>query len=344
MPVGPKLLLVAGALALAGCITPHSMTLGQMAAGVGRGATEVGVFTGFQYGEQLNPAVAGVDAAGDPTSTQAKTRAFGLPSAEANLQYGFSDQVGLNVHASPAGLQPGLKLTLNKSKVANVALLPALGVGYASVLQSTYVAGIDGQQVEGARTTNTSFTFLVGLKFLFSHRSGFYAGVGYDLLLNNAVLTTANSATTDRAESRVFTLQHQIMAAVGLDISFGLVHLRPEVAFAVMPGIAQTSTALSGSTPGTPVTNSGGFGWALFPGFSLAVATPVKPRSEADEEEEDRAKRDGEGEDEAADENENPKIKARARRNAAEGAPKKRGRDEDEDEEKPKPRKTDDDD
>lgn len=342
-PVTMKWLVTAGALALVGCITPHSMALGQLAAGVGRGATEVGVFTGLQYGEQLNPAVAGVDVAGDPTSTQTRTRAFGLPSAEANLQYGFSDQVGLNVHASPAGLQPGLKLTLNKSRVANVALLPAVGVGYSSVLSSNYVAGVDGQQVEGPRTATTSFTFVAGLKLLFSHRSGFYAGVGYDLLLHNAVASTANSATTDWQETRTFTLEHQLMAALGIDIAFGLVHLRPEIAFAVMPGISQTLTSVTGTTPSS-VTNGGGFGWALFPGFSLAVATPVKPKSEAEEEEEDRPKRDAEGEDESSDENENPKIKARARRNAAEGEPRKRGHDDDEDDEKPQRRKTDDDD
>lgn len=224
-----------------------------------------------------------------------------------------------------------------------MALLPAVGVGYSSVLSSNYVAGVDGQQVEGPRTATTSFTFVAGLKLLFSHRSGFYAGVGYDLLLHNAVASTANSATTDRQETRTFTLEHQLMAALGIDIAFGLVHLRPEIAFAVMPGISQTLTSVTGTTPSS-VTNGGGFGWALFPGFSLAVATPVKPKSEAEEEEEDRPKRDAEGEDESSDENENPKIKARARRNAAEGEPRKRGHDDDEDDEKPQRRKTDDDD
>ena len=105
-------------LALAsGCIVPRSMTLGQLAAPVGRGATEVGVATGFIYASQTNPQFDGQDGIGDPIKTNDRTNGFTIPAFEANLNTGFNDHVAFNVHASSAGLQPGLKLTLNKSKI-----------------------------------------------------------------------------------------------------------------------------------------------------------------------------------------------------------------------------------
>lgn len=278
------------ALVGSGCLVPRSMTLGQMAAPVGRGATEVGVFTGVQYASQTNPAFSGQDSLGDPRTTQEKTNGFSLPAFEANLQHGFSDSVALNVHASSAGLQPGLKLNLNKSKVAHVALMPQVAFGYGSVGASVFTAGADGVQTEGSPSSKTSFTFLGELKFLFSHRSGFYAGVGYDFIFNrnyNASIIGGGNVS-DKQEVIVSTTGHQISAAIGIDIKLGMVRLRPEVAFAVTPGIGQNITTRVPPNENT-LGASGGFGFAIFPGFTMAIAS--EPRALTEEEEEEEAAR-----------------------------------------------------
>lgn len=291
-----------------GCLVPRSMTLGQMAAPVGRGAMEVGVFTGVQYATQTDPPFTTQDASGATLTNQKKSAAFALPGAEANLQYGFTDQVALNVHASPAGLQPGVKWTLNKSRVANVALLPAVAFGYGSVGSALYTAGADGVQRENSPTSNTSFTFLGGLKVLVSHRSGFYAGVGYDFTLNRSlssyVIGTGN--VQDKVDTLTITTGHQISAAVGLDIAFGMVHLRPEVAFAVTPGLA-TSVTVRQPPNETNASAGGGFGFAIFPGFSIAVDSPRREKTAQEEEEEaPKKRRRGDDDDEDDDDDEAP--------------------------------------
>ncbi len=272
---------------LSGCIVPRSMTLGQMAAPVGRGATEVGVFTGVQYASQTNPTFDGRDTNGDPLKTTERTNGFSIPAFEANLQHGFSDSVSLNVHASSAGIQPGLKLNLNQSKTAHVALMPQVAFGYSSLGGSVFTAPLDGVQVEGGQTTKTSFTFLGGLKFMFSHKSGFFAGVGYDFIFNrnynSAIVGSSN--VSDKQELIIQTTSHQVSAALGMDIALGMVHLRPEIAFAVYPGITQDRTTIVPPTS-TPVSASGGFGWALFPGFTMAIVSPKRELTEAEQEEE----------------------------------------------------------
>jgi hypothetical protein len=301
-------------LALAsGCIVPRSMTIGQMAAPVGRGATDVGVHTGFIYASQTNPQFTGQDAIGDPLKTEEKTNGFSIPMFEANINHGFNDHVALNVHASSAGLQPGLKLTLNKSKKAHIALMPQVAFGYASLGASTFAGGAEGVLVETAPRSQTSFTFLGGLKVLFSHRSGFYAGVGYDFIFNrnfnSAILGGGN--VTDKQEIINSTTGHQISASIGLDIALGMVHLRPEVAFAVTPGIAQSVTRRVAPDEITS-SASGGFGWALFPGFTIAIVTPKRELTEEEEQEEAEVEkaakkkkgRDGDDDAEGSDEDE----------------------------------------
>jgi hypothetical protein len=295
------------------------MMIGQMAAPTGRGAVDVGVQTGFIYASQTNPQFQGQDGIGDPIKTNERTNGFTIPAFEANLNAGFNEHVSLNVHASSAGLQPGLKLTLNKSKVAHVALMPQVGFGYASIGASTFVAGVDGVLVETAPRSQTSFTFLGGLKLLFSHRSGFYAGVGYDFLFNrnyNAAIVGATNVT-DKSEIINSTTGHQIAASIGLDIKLGWVHLRPEIAFAVTPGIAQSVTRKLGADE-TTVGATGGGGWALMPGFTIAIQTPRRELTEEEAQEEAEAEK---------------AAKRKARKN---GDDSEEDDDEDEDEEAPK--------
>jgi hypothetical protein len=316
------------AAAVAGCVTPRSMTLGQMAAPVGRGATEVGVFGGVQYGSQMGPQFQ------NPTgSTSTSSKVFGAPSAEANVQHGFNEHFALNVHASPAGVQPGLKWTVNSSRVAHFALLPAVGVGYASVQQTPY--STDDSQIlnEGAPVTTTSFTFLAGLKALVSHRSGFFAGVGYDFLLNRSLATLARGTSTSGESSDTLTVSttHQISASVGFDVAFGMVHLRPEVAFAVYPAMAATVTNRVGAVTSDPTLGKGGFGWAIFPGFSLAVVSPQRELTDEEQESEKakvrkHRKSDGESDDDEGDEEDKPRSRSRDKDNDTgdEDAPKGR--------------------
>ncbi len=268
-------------------MTPRSMTLGQMAAPVGRGATEVAVMGGFAYAAQTNPPVSGTDN-NEPVVNQPQNRGFLLPAAEANIQHGFSEHVALNLHASSAGVQPGVKITINESKVAHFALLPAIAFGYGSLGSSTYQSHADGRLLEVNPTSTTSLSFLGGFKMLVSHRSGLYGGVGYDFILQRTLTTTAPNVSADRAETLVVTLSHQIMLAIGFDISLGRVHLRPEIAASVYPAISQSTSTRVGS-----VTNdgsaSGGFGWAILPGLGIAIASDrvEAPEEKKDEEDDD---------------------------------------------------------
>lgn len=269
-----------------GCIVPRSMAIGQMAAPIGAGATDVAVYSGVLYASQTTGSFMGQDANGNPESTQDKNNGFSIPAFEANFAHGFSDHVALNVHASAAGIQPGAKFTLNKSRVAHVALLPAVGIGYASVGGTTSVIGADGVLVEGAPRSQTSFTFLGGMKFLVSHVSGFFAGVGYDFMFNrnyNSV-TSGGANTMVQSINIVQTISHQISASVGFDIAIGIVHIRPEVAFAVYPGISQTRTSKVEITE-TQNSSVGGFGFAIFPGFTISVTAPARELTDEEKQE-----------------------------------------------------------
>lgn len=311
-------------LLLVGCVAPRSMTLGMMAAPVGRGA-EVGVFSGVGYSVQTNPVVPS-----GAQNTQSQSRTFALPAFEANVQKGFNDRFALNVHVSPAGIQPGLKWTVNRSRVAHFAILPAVAFGYGSVANSDYVAQATGAQTEVNPRATTSFTFLGGLKLLVSHRSGFYAGAGYDFVFNRSNSSSAPSVNADRTDLITQTTTHQIMAAVGFSIALGLVSLRPEIAFAVNPTLSQTVSSRVGANVTGDQTLTGGFGWAILPGFSIAVRTPPeKVEDEGDEEDERREAKDDE------DEDEKPKKKGPARKKTGDEdddeRPRRRGDDEAED-------------
>lgn len=309
-------------LLLVGCVTPRSMTLGMMAAPVGRGATEVGVFTGVGYSAQTGPIVTTPTVGGEMVNTQTQNRAFSIPAFEANVQRGFSDKLALNVHLSPAGLQPGLKWTVNRSKVAHFAILPSVAFGYGSVGTSDFVAQSTGAQQEVNPRATTSFTFLGGLKLLVSHQSGFYAGAGYDFVFNRSNSSSAPNPQSDRTELITQTTTHQIMAAVGFSVALGPVSLRPEIAVAVNPTLSQTINSRVGANSTGDQSLTGGFAWAILPGFSIAAATqPVKAAAEEDDEERP-AKRDDDDE----DDDEQPKKRGPARKKTADDDEPRRSR------------------
>ncbi len=258
-----------------GCLTQRSIALGQLASSVGKGGAEVGVSTGMLYQTQTQPPVSGIDSGGGPFSAQDGARGFQFPWFEANALFGVSDRVAINVHGSPAGLQPGAKITLTKSRVLSAALLPQLGFGYGSIGQSTQVSGATGVQTETSPKSISGFIFQLGFKFLVSHRSGFFAGAGYDLMLTRSV------QTQQKVETLYTSVQHQLSAAAGVAVPIGWLSLRPELALAVVPGISTSSTtgAVTSST-------AGGFAFAFLPGFTVAMTSPADPKDIGSEDDE----------------------------------------------------------
>lgn len=330
------------ALLTSGCIVPRSMILGQMAAPVGRGVTDATVFAGVQYAEQTNPRYEGRNDIDDPIATEEKTTGFSAPNFEANVQHGFNENVAFNVHASSAGIQPGLKWTVNRSKIAHFALMPQVAFGYASTGTAVNTYGNDGVQIAGQPTTRTSFTFLGGLRAFASHNSGFYGGVGYDFIFNrNFSKTRVGDSNASVEQDTIFsTTGHQISVNVGFDIAIGFVHIRPEIAVAFYPGIGQSRTI---NTASDSVTQSatGGFGWAIFPGFSIGVQSPRRELTQDEEEEEaaraneerKKKKRRGiveeEQDDDDDDEDDRPAPKKKPQRRSSdddEDAPRKNSR------------------
>ncbi len=339
LPMHPsRFALAVGPLLLMGCLTPRSMTYMTTAAPIGENATDVSVATGFGFQYQANPPTQTRNAENDIITSQTVTRGFALPNFEANLQHGVGKQLALNIHASSAGLQPGLKWTLTNSKKFAFALLPALGMGYGSVSGVTVVAGPDGRGVEQNPTTNTSFTFLTGLKAMFWHESGFYIGAGYDLMVNRSLNSViVNSATSsDQTNTLTTAVSQNIGGAVGFEFKLGQVRLRPEIAVLFTPVVASTVSTRVANVE-TSASLPSGFGWAILPGLSVGVASPAQPSSQRDDDENEG--NDSENSDEAAAEGETPK-KDKYQDNSDE--PTGRRRRGNEDELSPKPKKRDD--
>ncbi len=268
----------------------------QMAAPVGRGATDVSFATGVMYGAQTDPRFIEDDGTGNEIKTERQSTAFALPGVEGNLQYGFNENVAFNLHGSLGGLQPGLKITVNDAKDdAHFALLPQIAFGYGSTTSAINTYSVDGIKNSGYPTINNTFSFLGGLRLMVSHKSGFYAGVAYDFTYNRQ-FTKVTSKATDGTDNTFDTdtihqtVAHNIGINIGFDVKIGWFHIRPEVAVAITPGIGQTRTV---ATPDISNTSnaSGGFGWAIFPGFSFGVTTPRRELTKDEEEAEAEAKK-----------------------------------------------------
>ena len=268
----------------AGCVTQRSLGVGQMASAVGTGAADINVFTGVMYQQQSAPATMATDILGDPVSNTVNSKGLSIPWFEANANYGFGEHLSLNFHMSPAGIQPGLKITLNKSRIANIALLPQIGIGYASYGESVTTAGANGQGTEVNPTSVTSFIFTAGMKLLISHRSGFFFGLGYDLMVTRNVQnsTTGTPQTLVYHQTVLSSLQHQLGLGVGMSIKVGFVSIRPEIAFAIVPAISGTRTIDNN----TSYSASGGFAWAILPGFGFALTSPPNHADKGAEEDE----------------------------------------------------------
>ena len=269
-----------------------------MASAVGKGAMDINVFTGVMYQSQTAPPTTFTDPAAGPSTSQVTSKGLSVPWFEANANYGFGEHLGLNVHMSPAGIQPGLKLTLNRSRIANIALLPQIGIGYASYSESTTTAGSNGIGMEVNPTSTTSLIFTGGLKILISHRSGFFCGIGYDFMYtrNLTTSTLGNPQTAVASFTLLTSIQHQIAAAVGMSIKVNYLSIRPEIGFAIAPSISGTRTTLAGD-----YSAGGGNAWALLAGFGIALTSPPDHSDKGADEDEKNVGETEERQEEKAD-------------------------------------------
>ena len=305
--------LTAGVLVIAasGCVTQRSLMLGQMASGVGKGGADVNVSTGVMYAAQTTPPFDSTDIGGNAMTNQGSGRALSVPWFEANANYGLTDRIGLNLHMSPAGIQPGGKFTLNRSRVANIALLPQIGFGYGSTGTATEVCCTNGAQMEVNPTSQTRFIFTLGLKVLISHQSGFYAGIGYDFYFTRGASngTVGTGSTVQQTQTITSSLEHLISAAVGISISVGMISIRPELDFAIIPAISTTTQSGNSNSVGA----SGGFGFAFLGGFGFALTTPPNRKDTGAEEDEKNVGPEGDEKAEEKQEEEAPPPKKKSR-------------------------------
>lgn len=305
-----RLLVAATVVALgSGCITQRSMGILQTARPVGKGGADVAASASLMYQSQTAPPVSSSDPGGQPVNTTTTRRGFQLPWFEGNFNYGLGEQVGLNVHMSPAGIQPGLKWTLNRSSQAWISLLPEIGAGYFSVNNSDAVSNVDGRQLDRNVGYVSSFIFMAGMKILISHRSGFYGAVGYDFLFTSNFTQTSVGTAASVSKSTLTSTQHQIQAGVGMSIPVGWLSIRPEISFAFVPAItgAQT-TQIDDQMPST-IGAGGGYAWALTGGFAFAITSPPDRSDKGAEE--DAKNVDGDDEKEKEDEEEKPAPRRR---------------------------------
>lgn len=302
------------ALALvSGCMTPRSLTLGELANPIGRGGQEVGTFIGVPFATQADPPTRTVDNTSS-YNNQLVGHVVALPGAEANMQFGVNDKVAINLHGSSAGLQPGVKWTMVHSRVFSLAVQPAVAFGFVNYNATTQRSDATGVQSEGNPIGWNSLTFMAGLKLLATHRSGFYGGLGYDFLYNGQATTGVKDAFTNvevKTSGSIQTYQNQISVAAGMDIPLGNgnFHLRPEVAFCTTPGFTTTWNSKVDTNTST-FSNGGGWGFVIMPGFSIVVGNPSKSASKVEEDEEEEEEDSGAG---AAEEEEKPKSKGRTR-------------------------------
>lgn len=234
------------ALALcAGCVNPRSIVVGQSPRMLTQGDVEVGLSTGIAW-----DSLASSSGTGGYATVQ-------VPATEANVAIGMGS-FDLNLHASTAGIQPGVKIALPSSGMLQMALLPSLAAGFYA-----------GSTSASSGTTTTSspvwaFTALGGVKFLASLPVGVYGAVGYDFQLfrYGAETGMGGSGSTSGLTS------HHLNLAFGYEFTLGQLRLRPEFALSYSPAVYQDG-APSGTDPMTEL--------MVFPNITFAFAGSTNP-------------------------------------------------------------------
>ncbi|MFL5321634.1 MAG: hypothetical protein ACJ790_18370 [Myxococcaceae bacterium] len=268
--------LVLAVLVATGCVVPRSLGTGLTAAPLKGGTHEVAVSGGFTWQTQTNAPE--VTAAGNNTVTSYQTSSgLTFPAAEANVAFGLTRTFNLNFHASPAGVQPGLKIALYDRQVV-LSLFPELGIGWNTGASGTTVFN-GTARTDGPPSYQSNFILLAGARFLVFHPgSGAYGGVGYQFESFTQSVTTGQSGQEQKT-STTFTL-HNVLASVGYEFKSGTLRIRPELAFSITPELG-TSTA-AGTEPA--VSRSGGNAFILFPNVTFAIVGEGSKESAEDEE------------------------------------------------------------
>ncbi len=314
------------ALASFGCLAPRSMLLMGTAAPLGTGVLDLSVGTGVGIGSQLNPpGPTTTNTQGEPETPQQRAVGLALPYAEANLHYGVNRRIGLNFHLSPAGIQPGAKFTLTRSKVVFFSIMPSLAFGYGSAQVTNTITGQDGRAVPTVDTTSTNFSFLTGLKFIFSHVSGFFLAAGVDYQFQRWFTGIPGTMTTDLFRSTVSMHSANFAFNTGLEFGVGeqkLIRLRPELAFSVAPFAGFELSQIGSNTNNIPRAN--GLSWAIVPALSISIVTPrskevEEAEAQAEQEELERAEEEARAaEEDAAAREEEAKAKRKKKRRVVE--------------------------
>jgi hypothetical protein len=244
------------------CIAPRSAGVGQTALPMAAGGMEVAASPGLLYRAQNGPPIP----SGGNASNVATDRTLG-GSGEANFLLGLTDAVGLNVHVSPAGLQPGAKISFRLGGL-QLALLPEFAVGYWS-------DGGSSEHTQAGAVTNrdsgghSMVEVLLGAKLIASHSSGLYAAIGYDY----QQIVTTNLGPDAQGRGRV-DFAHALSLAAGWELGSGAIKVRPEVALLYLGSVGGWSTTANGSH-----WDGSGSEFVLFPNVTIAwqTAHPGQP-------------------------------------------------------------------
>ncbi|MEN9797148.1 MAG: hypothetical protein RL653_844 [Pseudomonadota bacterium] len=261
---------------LSGCITvPRSAVLGMTASPLGAGRTEVGVSGGLAILSETEPPETRVSSG--VTTSDWLTRAGASMQAEAHVHHGLSDWLGLNLHVSQAGIQPGLKITLLE-RVVTLALMPEVGFGLLAG-QTGETQFVGSTRADGPPLAELRWLLVAGGRLLLSHpNTGVYFGVGYQFQLAGQNASQKDGTRELLSQSTTHTL-HNVQAAFGWEVRAGNLRVRPEFAAVITPEWS-TST----SSGGTQALRAGGNGFLLLPNVTFALVSDAPPRQPDEDE------------------------------------------------------------
>lgn len=247
-----QILVVSTALFGTACVGMHSMATSHLASLPGPGRAEVAVSPGLTYERRVQDSSSSSSASSSETATL-----LGFPAIEGNVSYGLGESIGLNLHLSPGGFQPGVQIVLVDGPLS-LAILPE--IAFASGRLSVSVS--DSLK----KVTEHGIGYQAGAKALASHTSGFFISAGYDYQFLKLTVDNGSGGSSSSDES-MFHKTHNITAGIGYSIRMNGFSIRPEVAFLYAPSGAQEtrSTDMSFTTKLSS--------WAVMPMLTLAAAS-----------------------------------------------------------------------
>lgn len=247
-----QILVVSTAIFGTACVGMHSMATSHLASLPGPGRAEIAVSPGLTYERRTQDSTSGA-ASSSETATL-----LGFPALEGNVSYGLGESIGLNLHLSPGGFQPGVQIVLVNGPLS-LAILPEVAVARGRIS----VSGSDSSSTE---VTEDGIGYQAGAKALASHTSGLFISAGYDYQFLK--LTVENgSGGGSSSDSSLSQKAHNITAGIGYSIRANGFSIRPEVAFLYAPSGAQEMRS-SGESFTTKLSS-----WAVMPMLTLAATS-----------------------------------------------------------------------